>query len=506
MTSIQIFDGNDTIGGNKIFLEENNKGIFLDFGMNFKKYGYFFQEYLLPRSSRGIYDLIHLNLIPKLNIYRKDLIPSDLDISLFRSLNVEGVVVSHAHMDHCGNIGLLKSDYPIISSAPTLLLLKGMLDTSSAKLGSDVAYYSPKNPKDNGRVLETDRGKGICRDLICIDDFTESFDNFFNRCVKPRKEFIQGTISNIKSGSFEMKIKAFEVDHSIYGATGYLIYGDSTVAYTGDFRLHGKQGKKSEDFFKKAKDASILIIEGTRAGREDIDESEDIVYKNCIKTAEEAKGLIVADFTARNFERLEIFNQIAKKIGRSLVVSAKDIYLLNALAKAESVKKVENLLVYGELKSIKQTWEKLMLNEDSEVKYIDPIEISKEQDKYIVCFSLFDLKNLLDIKPKQGIYIYSSSEAFEEESEFDFIRLYNWLKHLNLEIFGFEIFEDGDRLKPNFMKGYHASGHASKSDLIKAIEIIDPEIIIPVHTDNPKWFTDTFENAVLLNENEVYTT
>ena len=35
MTSIQIFDGNNTIGGNKIYIEEKGHGIFLDFGMDF---------------------------------------------------------------------------------------------------------------------------------------------------------------------------------------------------------------------------------------------------------------------------------------------------------------------------------------------------------------------------------------------------------------------------------------------------------------------------------------
>ncbi len=35
MTSITIYDGSNTIGGNKIYLEESGEGIFLDFGMNF---------------------------------------------------------------------------------------------------------------------------------------------------------------------------------------------------------------------------------------------------------------------------------------------------------------------------------------------------------------------------------------------------------------------------------------------------------------------------------------
>ena len=59
MTSITVYDGVKTIGGNKIYVEENRKGVFLDFGMNFKKYHHFYQEFLKEGSSRGIYDLMY---------------------------------------------------------------------------------------------------------------------------------------------------------------------------------------------------------------------------------------------------------------------------------------------------------------------------------------------------------------------------------------------------------------------------------------------------------------
>jgi hypothetical protein len=45
------------IGGNKLYLEENGNGIFLDFGKNFSKYGVFYEEFLKNRDTRGIYDL-----------------------------------------------------------------------------------------------------------------------------------------------------------------------------------------------------------------------------------------------------------------------------------------------------------------------------------------------------------------------------------------------------------------------------------------------------------------
>ncbi|MFX1364102.1 MAG: MBL fold metallo-hydrolase RNA specificity domain-containing protein [Promethearchaeota archaeon] len=504
MTSIQVFDGNDTIGGNKIYIEENGHGLFLDFGMNFNKYGNFFQEYISPRSKRGLHDLINLDLIPKLDIYRKDLIPKDLDISSYPSLNIEAVLLSHAHMDHWGNIGLLRPDYPIIASPSTIMLLKTISDSSSSKLGSNVVYYSLKTPKEDGRILDSDRNKVIGRDFVCTDNFSESFHDFFTSNTKNRKKFEKGNLSSLKNFSSNFEINAYEVDHSIYGATAYILTGDNTIVYTGDFRLHGKKRKKSEEFIKKARDASVLIIEGTRVAGDDINESEEIVYNNCLEKAEKANGLIVADFTARNFERLEMFSLIAKKLGRILIITAKDAYLLYGLRKVDNIDRIKDLRVYNDMKISSKNWEKILLNIEPKINFIDPSEIFKDQERYIICFSLYDIKNLLDIKPNNGLYIYSSSEAFEEESEFDFIRLSNWVKYFNFEIVGFNINMDKRKLRPQFTKGYHASGHVSKSDLIRVIDKIDPDIIIPVHTDYPQWFSKNFENAVLLKNNKLF--
>ena len=132
---IRIYDGATTIGGNKIYVEEGGKGLFLDFGMNFAKYGDYFQEFLRERATRGIHDLLHLDLIPKLNVYRTDLIPSDVDVTRFPKLNVEAVLLSHAHMDHCGNIGLLHERIPVIATPTTLAVLKAMRDTSHSLSG-----------------------------------------------------------------------------------------------------------------------------------------------------------------------------------------------------------------------------------------------------------------------------------------------------------------------------------------------------------------------------------
>lgn len=56
------------------------------------------------------------------------------------------------------------------------------------------------------------------------------------------------------------------MDHSIFGATAYTLQGETTVAYAGDFRLQGKNSESTREFVNRAKDASVLITEGTRAG------------------------------------------------------------------------------------------------------------------------------------------------------------------------------------------------------------------------------------------------
>jgi len=503
MTSITIYDGANTIGGNKIYLQEREHGIFLDFGMNFKKYNDYFQQYLKERYSRGIYDLLHLNLIPKLRNYRKDLIPSDIDVSTYPSLNIDAVVLSHAHMDHFGNISLLDETIPVIASPISITLLKAIRDSSKASLNNEVAYFTKKIRAKDNRILMSDKANIYCRQFFSTKKFTGALEDFLSIRFRKR-ESEKGDLCVLNDFSTPFQIEAFEVDHSIFGATAYIINGENVVAYTGDLRLHGRKSDSSKEFIKRSKDASVLIIEGTRAKKKDFNEPEEIVYQNCLKLVEISKGLVIADFTARNFERLESFHEIAKKVGKELVITSKDAYLLKAIEKVDGINRTKDMLIYKMLKTRPLSWEDYLLKNETGIQLIDPIEISRNPEQYLLCFSFFDVKNLLDIKPTIGTYIYSSSEAFEEESEFDFLRLNNWLKHFGFEIYGFEIVEKDEKLKPEFIRGFHASGHLSQSEIRWAIERIDPDIIIPVHTDNPKWFEENYDNAILLQDGQSF--
>ena len=514
MMKITVYDGATTIGGSKIHLEEGGNGLFLDFGMNFAKYARYYEEFIGERPSRGIHDLWRLGLIPRLNVYRRDLIPADISSEVGQSprVPVDAVLISHAHLDHVGNIALLDENTPIVGSPTTMVILKALRDTSrGSHMGMELPYYSPRKPSDlNPYVLEANRKLKYyaSRGILLTEKLSEEGTSFLTwranveLAENPnRVKYIEeGNVSLVEEQTLGFEIRAYPVDHSIFGAVAYIVEGDVSVAYTGDFRLHGKNADKTKDFIRAAKSAQVLITEGTRAKRgHDVNVSEEEVYKNAKAIVEEASGFVVADFSARNFERLESFRKIAEETGRQLVVTTKDAYFLHALGLIDGQNHLSGLRVYRNSKARMEKWEEWIFINYPE-SGITPEELHEEQENYILCFSFYDMPHLLDVMPEGGVYIYSSSEAFTEEQTFSFLRLWNWLQYFRFEVHGFSVNTDG---KPVFEKGLHASGHISKEELEKVISDIDPDVLIPVHTESPGWFKEKWdEKVVLLKDGE----
>ena len=497
---LKIYDGAESIGGSKIYLRDSNHGIFLDFGLNFNIMAKYFKEFLQMRSTRGLNDPLEMELLPKVNIYRGDLVPSDLSLRNFERINLDAILISHAHADHFGSVEFVDFNIPIAGSSITLAIIKAISDCGNNSLGMNAFYSLNRQAGEDGRVLETlhwkKPGSLGSRPLIFIDNPTQELLEFMGSHPNEKRNF---GFQSLDRSSLPFEIRDYPVDHSIYGATAYVVEGNTTVAYTGDIRVHGENGELTMRFARDARDASVLIIEGTRTSREEHRYiSEEDVKNNIKKDVEEAKGLIIVDFSARNFERLKSIENISKG-SRDFVVTEKDFYMLQALKKVGLDLIHPHLRVYKALKGNNKSWIKYLENDtDIKDRYVDPMEIHKNPENYILAFSLYDMPNLLDIKPEQGTYIYSSTEALSEEQSFDFITLGNWLSKFNFETRGFYIDEHG---KPQFMDGYHASGHAAPEDLLKIIDIIDPDIIIPVHTTNPYWFAENFGEKTRILKN-----
>ena len=502
MPKITILDGARSIGGSKIHLQTQGMGILLDFGMNYKRWGEFYAEFLGPRSPRGINDFLVLGILPPLKgVYRDDVFPNDFDKDSFLNIElpVDAVFLTHAHKDHCQHIGLLREDIPIYCSPLTATIMKAMQDTAGSSLFDEMVYFARRKPGEENGILQSEKNWKIGKQVFILGEKNDAVDEFWLRSPYAEKHrFEMRPLSLVEENKInDIEFRYFPVDHSIPGATAFAFLTDyGWIVYTGDLRLHGRKGDLTDKFIEEVSSLQplALIIEGTHLeekksnSRDKIKQiTEEDVCSKCLEEVNKAQGkLVVADFAPRNIERLISFLHIARETNRKLCVLPNDIYLLEVIDSVEGQNhsQDEHLAIFEKVKDSKDNWEKKIRERYSKEKFVKYSDINRNPGDYILCFSFFDINHLTDITCTGGIYIYSSSEAFEEEQYFDFFRLKRWLEFLGLTPVGFSI--DEENKKPNFYPGYHCSGHATREDLLDIVDRIRPKYLIPVHTELEK--------------------
>lgn len=516
-------DGADTIGGSKLLLEYDGHVVLLDFGMNFARTNKYYEEYIKPRSTTGLLDHVTMETMPDVTgLYRRDLIHPDLVLSGKEVGRVDAVLLSHGHIDHSGDIGFLKREIPVVTTAMTAAIVKASQDSSRNEPGREPVYFSERGVKETRgtRLLCSRRGDILWRDYHLLDtaptDGLREFWTFIpSHALRKRAGPSKLVPGDLEHGFESIDCELMPVDHSIKGACAFMLdTSNGHVAYTGDLRMHGLKHGMTREFVSKARAGKpyVLVIEGTRAPKAGGDGSpthssatEEEVRETADSILAAVEGeFAIADFGPRNVERLEIFLDVARRSHRRLVVTTKDAYLLHAMHIVDPAVPIpsDDMLVYDSPKGSTDKYEEWVVEHGYADSLIRPSGVGNSPGDYLLSFSFFDMKHLIDIKPSRGHYILSSSEAHNEEQVIDFIRLGRWLTKFGIEAHGFRIDEDGKPVFESDEGPLHASGHASADELATIVREIDPEILIPVHTENPGWFQRTFsgERKVVLPE------
>ena len=406
------------IGGNKFLIRDGDTKILLDFGVSYADRRRFYSEPLLsPRDEK---ELFEFGMLPKLQgLYKfEESEPS-----------IQGVFLSHSHGDHSACISFLNRKIPVYCGETTATIIRALYETRTKSLEADIS----------GLRFETFR-----------------------------------TGSKIRLGSIE--VEPIHVDHSVPAAYGFIVHtSEGTLVYTGDLRVHGPKSRMTDDFIERARQAKAdaLLAEGTNLiGATLTTEAE--VQSKISSIIQASSKLVLADFSNVDVDRFRTFYNVAKENGRTLAISLRQAHLLSKLA-AEGridipdVAHDENVVVYQRSKKRYYEWEKSVLSFQNVVEASD---IKNMQSKTVLVSSASSFKELVDIRPEPGsCFILSISEPFNEEQEFEFERVVNWLDHFGLPMYH-----------------VHCSGHIMPDQLKSAIARISPKTVYPIHTDHPELY------------------
>jgi len=440
MVSLRFYGGVGEIGGNKILLEDKDTRVFLDFGQSFSFGQDYYTGYLAPRNSCYLKDCFEFGLLPKIGgLYsEKELSCTNLK---YTSPEIDAILLSHAHFDHCAHLELADSKIPVYCGQTTKIFLEAMEETGGQKFG-----------EHEFRLFRTG-------------------DKF-------------------KVNSLE--VEPIHVDHSIPGAYGYLLHtSEGCVVYTGDLRMHGPMGEMTHEFILKAsKEKPIaLITEGTRVSPEETRKphTEAYVKEKSAELVSAQKNMSITTFYGRDIDRINTFYSVAKESGRKFAISTKTAYLLDKLSKDGRLKvpsplKDGTIGVYLRRKKSGNyeekdyfLWERPYL---SNPVYSE--EIKKSQADYLLSLNLFEFGELIDLQPKEGsLFIHSMSEPFSEEDVAEEVKQ-NWVSHFKLKF-----------------QQLHASGHCKGEEVGAIVKEINPKSVFPVHTEHPELFSGYSKRAVI---------
>ena len=279
----------------------------------------------------------------------------------------------------------------------------------------------------------------------------------------------------------DIKITPYLCDHSAFDSYMFLLDCEGKkILYTGDFRSNGR--KSFEPLLRKLPKVDALITEGTnlsndKIGRINLTEKE--LEKKGIELLEGNDRPVFVLMAGTNIDRIVTFYKIAN--------ATKRLFLLDTYAG-----KITDT-IGGNIPN-PRTFSNVRIFLTNQDKY----EILKNYPKNKIGKNEIANKNfMMCIRSSMKQYLENRSKEFSFEGCVLFYSMWEgYKKQENMKEFLKFMEEKGVKTI-----SLHTSGHADEKDFDKLIKKVEPEIIIPVHTENSEWFKRYENYEVIYDKN-----
>ena len=292
------------------------------------------------------------------------------------------------------------------------------------------------------------------------------------KTFKADKEFLIGDI----------KITAYLCDHSAFDSHMFLLECEGKkILYTGDFRSNGR--KFFQSLLNKLPKVDALITEGTNLSNDKIGKinlTEKELEKKGIELLEGNDRPVFVLIAGTNIDRIVTFYKIAN--------TTKRLFLLDTYAgqiTATIGGNIPNPRTFFNVKIFQTSSSKHDILENYPKNKIWKNKIAKSN--FLMCVRT-SMKKYLESYPNEFsfegcILFYSMWEGYKKQEN-----MKEFLKFME---------EKGVKTI-----SLHTSGHADEKDFDKLIKKVEPEIIIPIHTENSEWFK-RYENCEVICDKNI---
>jgi len=355
--------------------------------------------------------------------------------------SIDGVLLSHPHLDHYGLAGEIPTEIPVYCGKASWDLMKA------------TARFSPNNYS-----------------LPTVEHF-EAWEKF-------------------QRGDFT--ITPYLMDHSAFDSYGFLIStAGKNIFYSGDFRGHGRKSKLLARLPHSLPEIDALLMEGTLVGNRsnEIQASESDLEDKFVKIIEQTQGIILVTTSSQNIDRLVTIFKAAKRCNRMFVIdfyTAEILDILKQYAKLPNATWPKIRVCYPQF--LARQFEKngmeniLSRHRSNGIKWT---RINEKKKKIVMLVRpgfMADIKRFIGLN--NAVWIYSMWPGYFERS--------NSLKKLKLFLL-----EQGVRYEY-----LHTSGHARLNDLKDFVNKLSPKKVIPIHSFHPEQYQDFFENVEMVEDGE----